>query len=189
MADTFWPHWEQQFLAAAKLPTSALNIGFLGDWLAKHNAITCDRNPIDLSQDGPGSKRCLRLPGGKYARAYASRETAASAFADQLRSGSYPHLLAALVAGNAYRQQDGALVGFELETWGSPTFQAYYLDAIGIPESGGAPTPAAKPATKDVIGAWSRLMRTLRYEGHATIVDLRKSTANLRRIERRARRA
>lgn len=183
------PHayWQHQFLHTAGLPTSDENIQFLDDWKLDRNSGVCDHNFLDLSKREPGSTPCTRLPNGRRARNYVSTASAANAFADQLNLSDYPALRRALATGKPYSYKDKNAVALNLQKWGSTEFQSYYLKQEGIAQGGGGSKRV--PRSKNVGGAWSNLMRVLARDGHRTIVELRKATADLSRIERRLRRA
>ncbi len=189
MAAPSWQYWQQQFLHAAGLSFSTENLVFMNVW--NFNASThCARNPVDVSHPMPGSTNCQRIGQNHRAQNFASRQDAANAFASQLNLTDYPAIREALASGKPYEVAAPNQVALELEAWGSPRFQAVYVQTTTgqvIGGSGGGGT--ATPRTKNVSAAWGRLMRTFAHDGHQTITELDRSTANLRRIERRLRKA
>jgi hypothetical protein len=180
-------YWEHLFLKTAGLPITRLTVGFLSLWAGDERGHGCNHNPIQLSQPEPGSTRCRKLPNGRYSRNYTDTQSAANAFADQLTLTDYPHLRRALASGNPWTYQPASGVSLGLQEWGSLAFQRDFGMLENLTSGGGAPSSA--PASKNVGGAWTRLMRTLAQDGHETIKELRKATAQLNRIERRLRRA
>jgi hypothetical protein len=180
-------YWEHLFLKTAGLPVTRFTVWFLSAWAGNERGHGCDHNPIQLSQPEPGSTRCRKLPNGRYSRNYTDTQSAANAFADQLTLTDYPHLRKALASGNPWTYQPASGVSLGLQEWGSLAFQAVFEMDESLTSGGGS--PSSKPGSKNVGGAWTHLMKTLARDGHRTIVELRKTTATLNRIERRLRRA
>ena len=189
MAGSVSPLWQRVYLKTAGLPQWSENVQFLTEWGRNANS-GCDYNALDLSKVEKGSRRCSLLPNGRHARSYPDTQTAANAFADQLNLTDYPHLREALAGGHPYAASVVAGVGLDLEKWGSTRWQAAYLkQTTGSGQGAGDTGSGRVPSSQNVSGAWTRLQRTFAVEGNKTIVELRKSAANLRRIERRLRRA
>src|SRR5690242_5558457 len=91
-----WRGWRQEFLTAAQIAVNAQRLAFLADWAA-HAHTNCANNPIDLSWPlGRQSSDCADLGRSTMAQRYTTHPNAAQAFNQELHSGQYPHLLAAL---------------------------------------------------------------------------------------------
>ncbi len=186
MAASTWPHWMLQLLSAAGLPTTTENVNWLRNWQEWEHT-TCSRNPLNTYWPAPGSSRCHRLPNGKSARNYATRSSAADAFAQQLNLTDFPELRKALATGNPDGDPNVDALLLDLQKWGALNWQRHISEAQGvtIPDTGGG---NPQGAVANVSGAWTNLHRVLSREGHATIVQLQRSTVALRRNERRLRR-
>jgi len=180
-------YWQHQYLHTAGLPVTSGTVDFLNLWHNYGNAAGCAYNMVDLSHGEPGSTRCQRLPGGRYARNYTDTQSAANAFADQLTLSDYPDLRQALASGTPATYGDQAGISLNLQKWGSVRFQQWYESSHQM--QGGGTSSSPPPTSKNVGGAWHRLMKTLALDGHETIMELRRATAALNRIERRLRRA
>lgn len=155
---TSWSGWEAAFLAAASLPDTANNRKFLGDWQT-HSNTDCTNNPIDLSRTMPGSTNCGSLPGGtRHAQHYTTHAQAAKAFDEELRSGNFPHLLAALLSGNPYTVSVPNDVAIDISRWGSGIFEVIYHGETGAPEGGGG-GPVILKAPQALAG-WHDLRKT-----------------------------
>jgi hypothetical protein len=180
------PGWEHLFLFTGGLPTSDGNINFLGVWSLNTTA-NANYNPNDLSHHEPGSTNGFKLPNGKHAQNYTDTASAAEAFKAQIDSGDYPDLHKALEGGDPWTYDNPSGVALNLQRWGSPNFQTYYVQNQGVKAVGAG--SGNVPGSKNVGAAWTHLMRTLATDGHRTIIELQKATAALSRIERRLRRA
>lgn len=195
LAAPTWTHWQHQLLHAAGLPITNHNAAFLGYW-SQYRQSNCSRNPIDISHRVPGSSRCSPLPGGRHARNYASRDDTAAAFYGQLTATreDFPHvpfavLHEALLTGSPGSWPSLDELEAQLVLWGSPRFAKWVRDAAAEIGTHGGKGPFKLAYSRNVGAAWSALQRALAVDGHSTIVELNRSTANLRRIERRLRRA
>lgn len=138
-----WAGWQKQLLAVATLPDTQDNRDFLTDWHS-HAETNCRNNPVDISRPISGSTRCKGLSlVGQFAQNYASHDQAAGQFRAQLRSGQYPHLLAALMTGHPYNVSDKVAVQVDqdLGHWGSVTFDNYYANQTFASGSGGIRAP------------------------------------------------
>lgn len=181
-------HWQLQYLHAAGFPAPNGSVGFLTFW-NKHANTSCDYNAVDLTHREPGSTRCKLLGGSRYARNYTDTASSAAAFAAQLTKKNYPTMYGAFKAGDPWDYESDATFLLEMVQWGSTRFQQWMLaQASGAPDGSGAGQKAPAAKTKNVSGAWSHLMKVLARDGHATIVELNRSAASMRRIERRLRR-
>jgi len=190
VAASTWPHWELQLLHAAGLPTTGNrpSASFYGtiNWLADWNLYekpSCDRNPLNTSRRAAGSTACKKLPGGKTARNYASRDSSAQAFAEQLNLTDYPHIREALGTGDPNGYPDRLGLAGDLAKWGAIQY-ANVINAAAMPQTS-PPSSGADKQQSNVSGAWTYLHRVLANEGTATIRELEASAAALRRIERR----
>lgn len=186
MAAPTWPHWELQLLQAAGLPTTDGNKNWLANWNG-YEHVSCARNPLNMSTAANGSTDCKKILSGRVAQAYATRGSAAFAFAEQLNLTDYPELRKAFLSGdpNSDPNSDGILL--DLQKWGSVGWRKQYasLEGVDIGQTGGV---GVTKASADVSGAWTRLHRVLSHEGHQTIVELQRAAASMRTIERRLRR-
>lgn len=151
-----WAGWEAEFLKAAGLPTTTSNEAFLNQWNTYDNT-NCRNNPVDISRNVSGSTACADLPNGRKARNYTSHAQAASAFTAQLKSGNYPHLLAALRSGQPYAVANPSLVAQDLGKWGSGIFQQEYVASATVPGSGGGSNLNAPRAH----GGWRDLRKSV----------------------------
>jgi hypothetical protein len=172
-----WAGWEVQFLKAAGLPETVSNEAFLNQWNVEDNT-NCRNNPVDISRNVSGSTACAALPNGKQARNYTSHAQAASAFSAQLKSGSYPDLLAALRSGEPYKVSDPAKVAQDLGRWGSGVFQQVYAGAVTTPPNPPQQTLVAPRAH----GGWNDLRRSVNHK-------MPRALANAGNLTRQALRA
>lgn len=131
-----WVGFQAEFLTAANLPTDEAVQSFLYDWHS-HASSNCANNPIDVSRSASGATNCHKLTSTRTAKAYTSHAQAASAFARQINSGAFPHLLAALKAPSPYNVADPAAVASDLVKWGSKAFATYYGSTATTTGSGG----------------------------------------------------
>ena len=151
-----WSGWPADLLKRAGLPTTTSNLAFLSAWHTYDNT-NCRNNPIDLSRNVAGSSPCGALPTGRQARNYTSPAQAASAFNAQLKSGAYPHLLAALRSGQPYAVANPSLVAQDLGKWGSGIFQQEYMNSVATPP----PVPGSNVNAPRAHGGWRDLRRSV----------------------------
>lgn len=130
-----WAGWQSQLLSAANLPGTSSNSAFLSDWNNSANS-NCQNNPVDISRSATGATDCRPLTTSRTAKNYTSHAQAASTFAQQLQSGNFPHLFAALNSGTPYSVPSPHDVIADLILWGSASF-AYMLSQNYGPPSGG----------------------------------------------------
>jgi len=116
-----WPGWQVDLMQAANLPNQSGNRNFLNDWHAAETS-SCRNNPVDISRGVANSTTCHKLTAIRTARNYRTPGNASAAFARQLRSGNYPHLLAALESGAPYSVGNPKPVIDDLALWGSLAF-------------------------------------------------------------------
>lgn len=180
-------YWQHIFLKTAGLPVTVYNVNFLTRWAAAGGANGCDHNMLQLSHREPGSTRCKRLANGKFSRNYTDTQSAANAFADQLTISAYPTLRKGLAAGDPFSRANPSGVALDLQKWGAVQWQKVYAQKVGLPDASNPGKPV--PKSKNVGGAWTHLSKVLARDGHKTIVELRRATAALNRIDRRLRRA
>lgn len=120
-----WNGFQQELLSAAGLPTAEITQEFLYDW-SQHTASSCRNNPLDISRAMSGATNCQKLTSARTAKNYTSHAQAATAFAHQINSGSFPALHAALGFADPYQAPSPAAVVSDLRKWGSPGFASYY---------------------------------------------------------------
>lgn len=120
-----WSGFQTDLLNAAGLGASTMQQQFILDWNTAAST-DCRNNPVDISRNVSGSTSCKRLTPARVARNYTSHSSAGGAFKGQLRSGNFPHLLAALETSNPYAYTDPQGVEADLNKWGSPKQAAYY---------------------------------------------------------------
>lgn len=125
---TTWDGWATDFLAAAKLQTSAANVKFVEAWAANADSPSCGNNPVDLSAHEPGSKPCGPVRKGyPRARAYTSHRSARAAFVAQFRQVEYSYLRSVLESSTPYSTGIWEDVAANLTNWGSTVFANIYL--------------------------------------------------------------
>jgi len=153
-----WSGWITDLLAAAKLPYTQGNQTWMGDW---HNSAdsNCKNNPVDISRGATGATNCHKLTGTRTAKNYRSHGSAQTAFNGQLRSGNFPHLLAALKSGDPYGVAKPADVITDLEKWGSLTF-AFELTQNYGPPHGQPPPPSGNIKAPQVHTGWRDLQHS-----------------------------
>ena len=147
-----WSGWQSQLLRVATVPDSADNRAFLSDWHS-HAESNCRLNPVDISLPVSGSSNCKQIGQvGTHAQNYASRDQAAGQFRAQLRSGRYPHLVAALESGHPYDVSDAAAVKVQedLQKWGSVSFDQFYAARTYAASGGDVAGPNVHRGYKDL---------------------------------------
>lgn len=151
-----WSGWQADLLNRAGLPRTSFNLAFLSAWHTYDNT-NCRDNPIDISRNVSGSSACAALPNGRQARNYTSPAQAASAFNAQLKSGQYPHLLAALRSGQPYAVSNPAQVAQDLGKWGSGIFQQEYVNSVQTPP----PAPGSNVRAPRAHNGWRDLRKSV----------------------------
>jgi hypothetical protein len=178
-----WAGWQHQLLNAAGVPTGGDNDAFMTDW-HQHATTNCTNNPVDISRNISGASACkLTSNPNRRARNYASHDQAAGQFNAQLRSGSFPHLLAALESGSPYNPTGSDKVGADLIAWGSAKFAAAYGAEINAQIGGGV------LRGPHALGGWKALRKSINkgmpealgYSQHVTTRTLR-SLAKARKV-------
>lgn len=150
-----WSGFQTDLLKAAGIGTSTGQQQFMFDWNFAASS-DCADNPVDISRNVRGSTSCKRLTPSRVARNYSSQAQAEAAFAGQIKSGNYPHLLAALKTDNPYAYSDPAGVEADLKAWGSPDQAAYYAKNA----TGGGTTSSSGRAPRAHSG-WASMQHSL----------------------------
>lgn len=150
-----WSGFQTDLLKAAGLGTSTMQQQFMFDWNTAAST-DCENNPVDISRNVSGSTSCKRLTPSRVARNYTSHASAATAFSGELKSGNFPHLLAALKESNPYAYSDPSGVEANLRTWGSPGQADYYAKNA----TGGSTSSAGGHAPRAHSG-WASMQRSL----------------------------
>src|SRR5207302_2597796 len=123
---------------------------------------------------GQQSSDCADIGRSTKAQRYTTHGNAAQAFNQELHSGDYAHLLAALRSGDPYTAKNSGLVSQELSAWGSQKFaQRYFGETANAPGRGGGGGIRAPHA----LGGWHdvqhsvnvRLPATLRQSNRYTV--------------------
>lgn len=146
---TTWAGWEADLLKALGVPNTAESRAFLDSWTGAAPA-NCPNNPLLASKPESGSGDCAELTASRTAQAYRSHAQGINATVAELRSGNFPHLLAALESGHPLAVSDPGQVAADLAKWGVSHFANEYLAlAQEQASSGGGPSaPAASHAHK-----------------------------------------
>lgn len=174
-----WDGFTTDLLGAAGLSKAKMTVQFMFDWNTAASS-DCNNNPVDISRNVRGSTSCKRLTPTRVARNYTSHASAEAAFSGQIKSGNYPHLLAALNTDNPYTYSDPAGVEADLRSWGSPGQAAYYAkNATG----GGSTAPSGTDPHSHT--AWVDLQRSVNKRWPAAIKGTaEKHSAALRTLSR-----
>lgn len=170
-----WAGWQAQLLKAASVPDSPGNEAFLGDWHDSANS-NCKNNPVDISRAATGATNCHKLTATRTAKNYASHAQAATAFNRELRSGNFPHLLAALKSGDPYNASDPHNVIADLIVWGSVAFAFMLQQNYGPPSGGGGGGGGGSKSVRAHSG-WADLRHSI---NHNMPRALNKSNRNVR---------
>lgn len=155
-----WVGWQAQFLEAAGLPTDEAVQNLLFDW-SQHAASSCRNNPIDVSRAASGASNCHRLTASRTAKNYTSHGQAASAFAHEINSGNFPHLLAQLGFADPYEAPSVSAVTAELRKWGSPAFASFFQAHAHSGSGSGGGGGGGGPGEPHVHKGWADLARSL----------------------------
>lgn len=155
-----WPGYRTDLLKAAKLSTDGAHDVFILDWNF-HASSDCNNNPVDISRPMSGATACHRLTSSRVAKRYASQGDGAEAFAGQVRSGQFPHLLAALEAAKPYDAKNPDAVVADLREWGSGKFADYYATQAGGTTGGGNPAGSLPKGHHGFHDLQKALARTL----------------------------
>jgi len=170
-----WTGWQSDLLDQANVPDSRLNRSFLTAW-QKSQPTNCRRNPLFISHKEPGSTNCRKSTTVNLtAQNYDSLNAGKRAFAAQLHSGKYPHLLAALKSGDPYKLTgtDAGDVGADLAAWGSERFAQQFVKRQTQP-SGTLDAPQAMKGWQSIRKAVNRGMpAALGNAEHVTAASLR----------------
>lgn len=182
---TVWSGWQAQLLSAASLPGSSENSAFLSDWHSSANS-NCTNNPVDISRTATGATNCHPLTGARTAKNYTSHGQAASAFDQELHSGNFPHLLAALNSGTPYHVPSAHDVIADLIVWGSETFAYQLSQNYGPPSGGGGGGGGFKNA--QALKGWHSLQLSVNRDMRPTLADsnrkIRRALQSLSRAHR-----
>lgn len=178
-----WAGWQVDLLDAAGITYAESHGEFLTEW-HNHAASDCRNNPVDISQRSPGATNCHKLTSSRTAKNYTSHAAGASAFAAQITSGSFPHLLRALRANVPLNEPSPQAVADDIDAWGSPSFAAWYLAHSSVGSGGGigAP-PTLKPA--QALRGWGDLQRSVNRHMHDSLTDSQRlRRAALRKLSK-----
>jgi hypothetical protein len=154
-----WSGFETELLQAANVSTATMTVQFMDDWNYAASS-DCENNPVDISHVLGTRRNCHKLTASRTAQNYTTHTHAATAFSDQLHSGNFPHLLAALKTSNPYNYSDPAGVVADLKTWGSPKQAAYYQKFATGGSGGGGPGGGSGSAPHAHTG-WADLQRSV----------------------------
>ena len=143
-----WTGWEAQLIKALGVQDTR-EVGYLIRIWSSNTQTPCRSNPLAASWKIAGSGACQNLPGGNHAQNYPSHAEGIRATVAQLKSGSYPHLWAAIESGNPYNVKDPQAVDDDLKKWGAPGAGVAYLleveqGTFGSQVTGAQPVKAAK---------------------------------------------
>lgn len=140
-----WNGWIADILGALKVPNVGGVHNFVQEWGATE-ATPCKFNPLAASRVVPRSTNCRRLTSSRTAQNYASRAQGVSATVDQLRSGNFPHLLAALEGQTVWEAGSARGVNTDLIRWGATTFAGHYRDRFaGLVDFSAQPPATTRP--------------------------------------------
>jgi len=159
-------------MSAGKFPNTSGIQKWLDEW-STHNTAPCKNNPIDLSRTRTGSKNCLKLTSSRTAQDYASHASAAAAFNQQVKSGTFPNLLAVFQSGDYPSPAKLGDVLTDLQVWGAKNFVAYLEQEWGISPGGGGiggGTVAVPRATK----GWDDLRRQVNHGLPTALAKIQK---------------
>lgn len=168
---TTWSGWAADFLAAASLPGSNNNVRFLNEWAANATHPSCQNNPNDLAQHIQGhSSNCGTATNyyNQHFQRYSSHLWARTGWAVEIRSGHYPHLVAALRSGNPYTYSGYLDVEGDLNRWGSGPFGAVYVNDL---ESG----PPASLKAPQALSGWKALRKSVNRDMPAALRQSQKA--------------
>lgn len=172
-----WSGWETDLLKAGGFDPGGYGFGFIDGWHDHANS-DCGANPVDISFPEPHATRCKNLPGGRNAKAYVSHPSAARAFASQVNSGAFPHLVTVLEGAGPLTAAQAPAVIDELVQWGSLDFAQYLAQHYNVPPPGsgaGGPTHFHK--------GWDDLRRSVNHHYPNALTDQSKlTTAALRKL-------
>lgn len=176
-----WPGWEEDVLAAARLPATSENVAFLSAW-HPYEQSACANNPLNTKEPWTGGTNCL--PNG--VKRYDTQAHGAAATAATLKDGFYPNLLAALREGNPYTYADPAAVAQDITTWGTPNFATAYLNAAGGTQPGQTAPQTQASATASGTRGYTDFRWSVASHLHAHIVHSRRTgAATLRTLAHR----
>lgn len=150
--------WYIEFLQDAALNTSNVNQQFLIEW-HKHATTNCKNNPIDLSVSQGRSSNCAVTSNPhRTAQTYKVFNDTYIAFEQQIHSGDFPHLLAALQHRNVFAVKDTGAVADDLDAWGSASFASRYraIASAGVTGPGSGPSGDAQ-----TLRGWHDLQRSV----------------------------
>ena len=142
---TTWSGWDRQFLNAAGILLTPPNLTFMAEW-ASNEGGSCKNNPVDLAHPITGSTRCGdTVTGFGRTQNYPSHTKAAQAFSYQINDAAMKALKVALDTGNPFQIGDRSAAVAALDSWGSPVFAKWYMNATtdGGTGTGGAPSTRA----------------------------------------------
>jgi hypothetical protein len=173
---TTWQGWVARFIAVATVPDTPENHRFFTEW-AKYDGNSCNNNPVLISLPISGSSNCRELPGDRTRRSqnYSSHAQAAGQFRAQLRSGRYPHLVAALESGDPFdlSDEDAGKVSSDLSKWGGAVFPHHYLTGV-FKGSGDVNAPKAHHGWAALRHSFNHKMpQELKASQHSTDAALR----------------
>lgn len=173
--------WKHDLLSSDGMPDTAANLRFMDDW-HDNSESDCANNPVDLTRPiKSGSSNCkpTGYVGRSYQR-YTDRMWTRTAFAAQMKSGSYPHLRAALKSGNPYTVNNYQAVAEDLGRWASNAFpNVYVYDALANRPAPSLKAPQALRGWKDLQHSVNHKMpaalRASAHYRHAALRQLRKA--------------
>ena len=163
----FFPNFAGVLLDAAGLDHGQTNTTFLTKWHANASS-DCRNNPVDISRTAGGSSKCQQLTATRAAQTFSSPADAADAFAGQIHSGNFPHLLALLKSAEPPTTNTYADVSADLRKWGSASYAGYIAQHYGpLPVGIGAP---------QAHRGWSALQDSLNRKMRPSLQQASKST-------------
>lgn len=182
-----WDGWQIQLLDAANISGNEATASFLTDWNAHANS-DCANNPVDISRAATGAANCRRLTRSRTAKKYTSHAQAATAFARELESGNFPHLLGAIRNADPYQNPNPSQVAADFRTWGSSKMASYYLDhassgsGSGTGGGGGGGTPHTHKGWEDLRHSFNHNMPRSLNQSERNIAAALRSLSRSRKV-------
>jgi hypothetical protein len=138
-----WHDWQSDLLFAAKVDITDASTRLL-TMMETFSSKSCTNNPVSISHKTATSTNCVQVLLTRRAQNYSSHGEASGAFADQLRSGNYPNLLAAFVSGDPFGVSNPKPVADDLANWEPGISEAYLAAVQGASTTPGTPTSIHK---------------------------------------------
>lgn len=181
-----WVGWQAELISELGVHGTTQVRHLLNEW-ASEIPTACHANPLAASRHIRGSSDCLTLRNGKAAQSYPTHARGITATAEQLKSGSYPHLWAAIKSGAPYNFADYHQVANDLTKWGAAAAGAAYLITVqsGQFAGGAGGGKAQPPAAARLHGGYADLQRSVnRHFPRALHNSHRSIDAGLRSVHR-----